>query len=392
MSIIIFSGTSEGHALCGRLSARGVSAEVYVATDYGRDVMEPMPGINVHTGRLDEPAMEQLLTNESVVVDATHPYASAVSRNIKTACKKAGSRYLRLLRPSTEIRGAVHVETAAEAAAFLNTVEGGALLTVGSKELAAFTAVQDFASRLTVRVLPAQESLEHCLSLGFAAKQLILMQGPFSAELNAAMLRACGAGWLVTKDTGAAGGLPEKLEAAEQCGVGVIVIDRPQQESGYTMDEVEKLLLGEQTRRFPLFVGLTGKRCLVAGAGNIGTHRAEILRRYGAEVLVVSPEGEAPEGVKLERREYEPKDLWGVFLAVAATNDRAVNHRIAMDCKARSVPVSVADCRAECTFYFPALCEGDGITVGLVSDGTDHKRTSSTAKAIRELLQGGDDV
>ena len=54
MNIRIFSGTTEGHALCRFLAACGVPAEVYVATEYGAAVMEPMPGITVHEGRLDE--------------------------------------------------------------------------------------------------------------------------------------------------------------------------------------------------------------------------------------------------------------------------------------------------------------------------------------------------
>ena len=54
MRICVFSGTTEGHELSRFLAANGVPAEVFVATEYGAAVMEPMPGITVHEGRLDE--------------------------------------------------------------------------------------------------------------------------------------------------------------------------------------------------------------------------------------------------------------------------------------------------------------------------------------------------
>ena len=53
MKLVVFSGTSEGHALCRFLSARGARAEAFVATEYGAAVMEPLPGVTVHEGRLD---------------------------------------------------------------------------------------------------------------------------------------------------------------------------------------------------------------------------------------------------------------------------------------------------------------------------------------------------
>ena len=75
------------------------------------------------------------------------------------------------------------------------------------------------------------------------------------------------------------------------------------------------------------------------------------------------------------------------FLAVAATDDRAVNHRIAADCAALGIPCSVADSAAESTFFFPAVCEGGGLTAGVVSDGTQHDKTARAAKRIRTVLE-----
>ena len=99
MKLMIFSGTTEGHDLCRFLSKNNVQAEVFVATEYGVAVMEPMAGITVHEGRLDEREMEKRLTSDTLLIDATHPYAAAVTDNLRAACAKSGARYERLLRP-----------------------------------------------------------------------------------------------------------------------------------------------------------------------------------------------------------------------------------------------------------------------------------------------------
>ena len=398
MKLVIFSGTSEGHALCRFVSACGGYANVFVATGYGAAVMEPMHGITVHEGRLDADAMAAVLDADTLLVDATHPYAALVSDHLRAACEQTGAQYERLLRPAQAAEGVVTVPDTAAAVHWLNAHPGRALLTTGSKELAAFTAVEGWQERLVARVLPSASVLEQCAALGFAGAQIIAMQGPFSHEMNAALLRQTRADILVTKDTGAAGGFAQKLSAAREVGATVLVIARPRQEEGKTLAEMQDFLAArfgwvqsmpaqeQQTPRFPLFVSLVGQKCAVFGAGAIAARRVGVLRRFGAAVTVVAPE--SPAGIAVDQvRGYEKSDLSGVFLAVAATNDRDVNHRIATDCKAMQIPCSVADCAAESTFFFPAVCEGGGLTAGVVSDGTAHGKTAAAAKRIRAVLE-----
>lgn len=396
MKLLIFSGTSEGHALCRFLSARGAEADVYVATEYGEAVMEPLPGIRVHTGRLTGDEIVAEIGADALVVDATHPYARQVSENLRAACQNAA--YIRLLRPGTEDADVIRVPDTGAAAAWLNLHPVRALLTTGSKELAAFTTVEGYRERLFPRVLPSVPSIEACTGLGFPAAHIIAMQGPFTKELNAALLRQLRAEVLVTKDTGAAGGCGEKLEAARETGARVLMISRPVKEDGLTLAEAERLLterlglrepqIQQGVPRFPLFVPLEGRKALVAGAGAIAARRVGVLERFGARVLVVAPENRAGlESVKL--RGFRPDDLDGAALAVAATDDRAVNRQIAELCKERGIPVSVADRAEESTFFFPAVCEGDGLLAGLVSTDGNHKKVRETAVQIRKLLTGG---
>ena len=189
--------------------------------------MEPMAGITVHEGRLDEREMEKRLTSDTLLIDATHPYAAAVTDNLRAACAKSGARYERLLRPALPYQNCEIVLDTAAAVDWLNAHPGKGLLTTGSKELEAYTAVQDFQTRLFPRVLPTASVLEKCAELGFPGAHIIAMQGPFSQAMNAALLRETGAKILVTKDTGVSGGFAEKVAAAEEVGAKVLVIARP---------------------------------------------------------------------------------------------------------------------------------------------------------------------
>ena len=90
-----------------------------------------------------------------------------------------------------------------------------------------------------MRVLPGEESIRLCTANGITGRQIIAMQGPFSQELNVALIKQSGIGVLVTKQSGKSGGFEEKISAAEQTGTDVIVIKRPKQEDGKNLSEAE---------------------------------------------------------------------------------------------------------------------------------------------------------
>ena len=134
------------------------------------------------------------------------------------------------------------MESTEEAAAFLSGTEGNIFLTTGSKELAKFTGIPDYKERLFARVLSIPSVIRSCAELGIEGKHLIGMQGPFSAEINEAMLRQFQCSYLVTKDTGLAGGFPEKMEACQRCGVTPVIIGRPLKEEGLSLQDARVFL------------------------------------------------------------------------------------------------------------------------------------------------------
>lgn len=244
--VIVFAGTTEGRMLSEYLAGKQIPVIACVATEYGESILQKMPCLTVHNGRMNQEEITAFLQAENalLVVDATHPYAAVVSKNVSLACEQAGVEYLRLIRPSdaTGTEDAVFVESVEEAVEYLKQTTGNILAATGSKELRKYTALPDYSERVFARVLSTGEVAVACEKLGFRGKHLICMQGPFSEELNVAMLRQYNCQYLVTKETGAAGGFQEKIRAARQAKAKVVLIGRPTEQTGYSYEEVIALL------------------------------------------------------------------------------------------------------------------------------------------------------
>lgn len=243
--VIVFAGTTEGYEISRFLAAHQIYVTACVATDYGKKSLMEDTYLKVQAGRLNQQEMEKLLEQEtpSLVLDATHPYAAEVTANIRKACEGREISYLRVLRrESAQEENAVYVENVEAAAEFLNQTTGNVLLTTGSKELSKFLSVHNYKERLYARVLSLPSVIEECAVCGFEGKNLIAMQGPFSVGMNEAMLRQFDCQYLVTKDSGKAGGFQEKIEAAHSCGVIPVIIGRPLKEDGMSLLECKKFL------------------------------------------------------------------------------------------------------------------------------------------------------
>ncbi len=241
---LIFAGTREGRLLAEHLCQFGMEVHISVATEYGEEVLPQLSGLTVHRGRLSGTELEDLVGSRDWegVIDATHPYALEISGNLKNACQKTGKPYLRLLREGLEDTGnsgqgdLIYVNSKEEAAAYLNRGKGNILFTTGSKELMDYVNLLSDPARMFVRILPDSDAVRQCRELGLSGRQIICMQGPYSAALNEAMLRQLDARYLVTKETGETGGFPQKLAGAKAAGAVTVVLRRPREEEGYDMD------------------------------------------------------------------------------------------------------------------------------------------------------------
>ena len=227
--VLVFAGTTEGRELAELLADSNIKCSVCVATDYALELMNDKR-LDVHCGRLTEEEMEVLMRDGKfdVVVDATHPYAQIVSQNVRQAADKESISLIRLRR-STESaeEGFVSFKTHEECSAWLSFQTGNILLTTGSKDLGSYAKNETIKNHLFVRVLPGEESIRLCTANGITGRQIIAMQGPFSAQMNECILREYSIDWMVTKISGHAGGFEEKIEAAKKAGVGICAILPP---------------------------------------------------------------------------------------------------------------------------------------------------------------------
>lgn len=456
-NLLVFAGTTEGRELLETLSwgigDREITVHACVATDYGKEVLpENLAHIALHTGRMSEEDMFLLMEAQKFdcVIDTTHPYATLVSEHIRSACRRSGSSYLRLLRPRGVSAQWTHGEGVTQspdgtcllfadhrsAAEYLNETKGNVLMTIGSKALAEYTRIRDYQHRLFPRVLPMEEVIGSCQALGFAGKQLICMQGPFSQDLNMAIMKQIGAAYMVTKDSGDAGGFQEKWRAAQAAGAKLLVVGREHQEEGLTFAEVlpylehllqlpkETLTLSQrkgsisstvmerteaagsvaadaqaavldQGRWFPFFLNISGKRFLVIGGGKIARRRILTLLQFDCSITVVAKEildvitekAEDPLQMTVQLKAFAPEDLENADYVLAATNNKAVNQEIWRLCKEKNIPVNVADDREKCDFYFPGIVREQGVTAGVTAEGKNHRLAKMATGAIRQTLQ-----
>lgn len=245
--ILLLGGTSDTAAIASGLARAGFRVLVSTATDEPLDIGEHTD-ISRRVGRLDKTGMIELIRRNRVaaIVDAAHPYATAAHDTACAAAKEMNVACFSYIRPATCTAGQAHIhfapthEQAAELAfSFGKTV----LLTTGANHLSPYVECSRRRQLpLVVRVLPRDDSLQACMQAGIPAERVIRGKGPFRIEENRRHIREFGAGVLVTKDSGQAGGVEEKLQAAllEKCEV--VVLRRPSAAPANAVSGVDELL------------------------------------------------------------------------------------------------------------------------------------------------------
>lgn len=286
--ILIFAGTSEGRKLAQVLDENRIRCLVCVATEYGECSMPERKYIKVHTGRMDKEQMKELLESADyeIVVDGTHPYAQEVSSNLKMVCSEMNFPYLRLIREESGIEGEYikAVQNIKEAAEAANKIAGNLLLTTGSKELPEFIQRIEDKDRVYARVLPSVSVLSACERAGLKGNQMIAMQGPFTEELNYAMIMQLQISCMITKESGVSGGFPEKIAAARQAGIPMIVVGRPVKEEGLSLEDAILALIPDRKKRlYAVGIGMGSPDNLTKEAVEI-CNKADIL--FGAERIL----------------------------------------------------------------------------------------------------------
>ena len=141
---------------------------------------------------------------------------------------------------------------------------------------------------------------------------------------------------------------------------------------------------------FPIFLKLTGRECLVVGAGQVGEPKIESLLRAEARVRVVAPQAtptvaayESAGRLIWEPRKFLPTDLDRVFLAIATTDSADVNHEVFLEARRRNILCNVVDDPEHCDFYYPAVVNRGDLQIAISTGG----QSPSFAQHLRKELE-----
>jgi len=244
--ILLVGGTSETAPLALALADAGYEVLVSTATDVLLDV-GTHPNISRRIGVLDREGMLRLAIQHDIrlIVDASHPYAVAARKNVRQTASALSVPYLSWNRPAVLAENESVIFRANHKAAAKTACSFGVpvLLTSGSRHLAPYVIAAERAGvKLVVRVLSHPSSLEACRAAGVSEENVVAGRGPFSVEDNLAVMQRFNIGVIVTKDSGVAGGVLEKIEAARIHGCPVVVVKRPKEVTGSTFSDVEELV------------------------------------------------------------------------------------------------------------------------------------------------------
>jgi precorrin-6A/cobalt-precorrin-6A reductase len=231
--ILLLSGTSEGPPLARALRAAGFEVRATVTREEARESLfgPLLRDVLVEARGFTEESLTAFLARgeADVVLDATHPFAVRITRLAHAVCRRLDVPYVRYERPDWQPPpGTRLVASFAEAAALLPALGSRALLTIGAKQLKHFAPLQD-RLHLVARILPSVLSIQQALAAGFGPDRLLCLRPPFSRDFNRAILREYRIDILVTKESGREGGVEEKVLAAGDLGVEVVMIRRPEQ-------------------------------------------------------------------------------------------------------------------------------------------------------------------
>lgn len=243
--ILIFGGTSEGRLLAMFCAENHIHAYVSVTTEYGAELLGKSGFIRILTGKMDFTAIRDFIISHGIetVIDATHPYAEEATKNIKNSCESISVQYIRIIREQEKkVGGAEYFDSISGIVSYLNSARGNILITTGSKNLKEFCGIKNYQDRCIARVLPSPDIIEKCAETGLKKGRIIAEKGPFTVRQNELHIKEFDIKFLVTKDSGSAGGFMEKAEAARKNNVEILVLKRPE-EKGILLETMKKILV-----------------------------------------------------------------------------------------------------------------------------------------------------
>lgn len=237
MNILIMAGTKDARDIIELLSSNRKNAEsltIYATTvtNYGAKLAEDAGADIVYSKPLSGDKLEEVLKREEIklLIDATHPFAKFATINAIKACHNVDVNYVRFERPPLDFDGEkIHKTDDFEKAGVLakDLAGKGTIFHLAGVNTLKDVMKNVLADQLIVRVLPNLISIKQCNELGISGEKIVAMQGTFSKEFNKSLLEEYNTKVIITKESGETGGVSEKIEAAQELGIDIVLVTRP---------------------------------------------------------------------------------------------------------------------------------------------------------------------
>lgn len=227
--IWVIGGTKDSRVFLEKFASADKNIIVSTATEYGGKLLEGLP-VKVVSERLPLELMRGFVEKNSIktIVDISHPYAFEVSKNAMKVAEEFSIAYYRFEREEVHIapNRFCEFQNINDLLEYCDRLEGNILVTLGSNNIEHFSKLKNL-EKFYFRILPKWDMVKKCEDNDILPKNIIAMQGPFSLNMNKAMIEQLNIKYLVTKKGGDTGGEREKIDACNEKGIEVILLDKP---------------------------------------------------------------------------------------------------------------------------------------------------------------------
>lgn len=241
-------GTGEGREILSYINKYTDEIVVSTATQYGYEIYKDFKAKYFNYKPLNKEQFEQLVEEFGikVFVDASHPYASEVSKTVINVCGKMNIDYIRYERKSyfTELKddeNIIFIDKYEDLEKVLDSIEGNVLNTTGSNNALKVESL-NIKNRIIHRVLPSPKVISKLLDNGISIDNIIAIKGPFGIDINNGIINEYKIKVLITKESGEEGGMKEKIESALKNDVKVVVIKRPKINYGEEFNDIKNMM------------------------------------------------------------------------------------------------------------------------------------------------------
>lgn len=241
-------GTGEGKEILSRLNKFTEKIVVSTATEYGQQLYKDYKVKYINSRPLDDDGFSGLIRkyNIKVFVDASHPYAQIVSKTLMKVCEDMNIEYIRYERKGyfdgiDDEKDIIMIDEYNQLEETLSFIEGNVLNTTGSNNVELIMNC-NIKNRIIHRVLPSPTVIKRLIDVGVGIEDIIAIKGPFGSHINTGIIKEYNIKALITKDSGKEGGIEEKIIAARENKIKIIVIKKPNTDYGQEVNNIEDLI------------------------------------------------------------------------------------------------------------------------------------------------------